>query len=110
MKDPVTPQVALYVLRRDQGCVAPRLAGSTMDCFGRNRLEHVKPEPRMGRRAASCPCSLMTLCEGHTEAGMRAGFVWATANRRPCRLYLASFQYGEHHAGHVAEILTRVAA
>lgn len=78
-----------------------------MDCAGRNRLEHVKAEPRMSKRAPSCPCALLTLCSGHTEEGMRGGFVWATAheNRSRCRDYLAAFGYGEHHDGHAAEIL-----
>ena len=91
MRDPVTPEVALAVLARDAGCVAPRLGGSFMDCAGRNRLEHVKDEPRMGRRAPSDPAHLVTLCEGHTEPGMRAGYVWCTdrKNRAAMRDYLA---------------------
>jgi hypothetical protein len=82
--------VALFVLRRDNGCVAPRLGGSYLDCWGRNRLEHVKDEPRMGRRAPSDPAHLVTLCQGHTEDGMRGGKVWATdkANRQAMREYL----------------------
>lgn len=93
MKDPVTADTALAVLRRDNGCVAPRLGGSFMDCWGRNRLEHVKAEPRMGKRAESVPERLVTLCEGHTEPGMKAGYVWCTdkANRAALREYLASF-------------------
>ena len=91
MRDKVTPDVALYVLNRDQGCVAPRLGGSAMDCWGRNRLEHVKDEPRMGRRAPSDPAHLVTLCSGHTEEGMKAGYVWCTdrTNREAMRAYLA---------------------
>ena len=90
-RDPVTPEVALAVFTRDGGCIAPRLGGSFMDCWGRNRVEHVKAEPRMGRRAESIAERLVTLCEGHTEPGMRAGYVWATAkeNREACREYLA---------------------
>jgi hypothetical protein len=54
MRDKVTPDVALFVLQRDQGCVAIRLGGSSMDCWGRNRLEHVQEGGgRMGRRAPS---------------------------------------------------------
>jgi len=92
MRDKVTPETALYVLQRDAGCVAPRLGGSYLDCAGRNRLEHVQDNGgRMGRRAPSDPAHLVTLCEGHTEAGMRAGYVWATdkANRQAMRDYLA---------------------
>ena len=89
--DRVTPEVALFVLTRDSGCVAPRCGGSYHDCWGRNRLEHVKDEPRMGRRAPSDPAHLVTLCQGHTEDGMRGGFVWATdkRNREEMRKYLA---------------------
>lgn len=87
-RDPVTPAIALAVFARDQGCVAPRLGGSAMDCWGRNRIEHVKEEPRMDRRGSL----LVTLCQGHTEDGMRAGYVWATdaENRRRMRDYVAS--------------------
>jgi hypothetical protein len=88
--DAVTPELALAVLTRDSGCVAPRLGGSFMDCWGRNRIEHVKAEPRMGKRAEPRLDRLVTLCEGHTEPGMRAGYVWATArdNREAMRAYL----------------------
>jgi hypothetical protein len=90
--------VALEVLRRDQGCIAPRLGGSYHDCWGRNRIEHVKADPRAGKRAEACVCRLVTLCEGHTEPGMRAGYVWATdrRNRQACRDYLADKGYGPH--------------
>ena len=91
MRDRVTPQVALAVFQRDNGCVAPRLGGTTFDCWGRNRIEHVQDGGgRMGRRAASDMAHLVTLCEGHTEPGMKAGYVWATdrENRERCREYL----------------------
>jgi hypothetical protein len=84
-KDPVTPELALAVLRRDQGCVAPRLGGSFMDCGGRSTLDHVKDEPRMGVRAPSDMAHLVTLCEGHH---LWTG--WATANRPALREYLRS--------------------
>ena len=89
-RDRVTPELALAVFARDQGCVAPRLGGSFMDCWGRNRIEHVKAEPRLGRRAEPLMTRLLTLCEGHSEPGMRAGYVWATdkENREKCREYL----------------------
>ena len=92
MTDRVAPAVALFVLQRDQGCIAPRLGGTYHDCWGRNRLEHVQDSGgRMGRRAPSDAAHLVTLCEGHTEPGMKAGYVWATdkANREACREYLA---------------------
>jgi hypothetical protein len=90
MRDRVSPELALYIFRRDQGCIAPRLGGTAMDCWGRNRIEHVKAEPRMGVRAEPRPDRLVTLCEGHTEPGMRAGYVWCTAkeNRAAMREYL----------------------
>jgi hypothetical protein len=84
----VSAALALSIFERDGGCMAPRLGGSAMDCWGRLRIEHVKSEPRMGLRAESDPEHLMALCEGHTEPGMRAGYVWATANREACRAYL----------------------
>jgi hypothetical protein len=85
----VSPEEAIEVFRRDGGCLAPRLGGSAMDCWGRNRIEHVKRETRMGKRGTL----LGTLCEGHTESGMRAGYVWCTdaVNRRAMREYLAQF-------------------
>lgn len=112
MRDRVTAAVALFVLRRDGGCQAPYLGGTFMDCAGRDHLEHVKSEPRMGHRAPSCPCALVTICEGHSEPGMRAGYVWATSReaREACRDYLAAFGYGPHHETHAVEILAGVAA
>lgn len=86
----VTEEMAIAVFVRDGGCLAPRLGGSEMDCWGRNRIEHVKVEPRMGKRAEPLLSRLLTLCEGHTEPGMRAGFVWCTTkeNREAMRGYL----------------------
>ena len=102
----MTAELALAVFTRDQGCVAPRLGGSYLDCWGRNRIEHVKAEPRMSKRAEPCLCRLVTLCEGHTEPGMRAGYVWCTdkANREACRTYLAQFGYTAHVEGHTEAV------
>lgn len=80
-RDRVTPEVALEVFTRDAGCVAPRLGGTAMDCWGRNTLAHVKDEPRMGRRAPSDPAHLITICQGHAEDGMRGGYIWVTDKR-----------------------------
>lgn len=93
-RDPVTPTLALQVFARDGGCIAPQLGGSMMDCFGRLTIEHVKPELRMGVRAKSIPSETVTLCEGHTEPGRRAGYQWNTAkdNRERVRAYLASIE------------------
>ena len=87
-RDPVTPERAIAVFTRDGGCLAPRLGGSEMDCWGRNRIEHVKREPRMGQRGDL----LGTLCQGHTEDGTKAGYCWATANRQVMREYLLALE------------------
>ena len=82
-KDPVTQAVAIAVIQRDGGCVAPRLGGSFMDCGGRTTLDHVKDEPRMGVRAPSDVQHLVTLCEAHH---LWTG--WATSHRPELREYL----------------------
>lgn len=89
-RDPVTADVRLAVFARDGGCVAPRLGGSFLDCFGRLTLEHVKDELRLGVRAASDPAHLISLCQGHTEDGRKAGYQWNTdkRNRELVREYL----------------------
>ena len=109
-KDPVTPELRHQVIQRDvnefierlplyslrrgrvvavTGCVAVFLAPSTSGpCWGRLTLDHVKDEQRMGKRAESDPYHLVTLCEGHTENGARAGYQWNTANRPLLRWYL----------------------
>jgi hypothetical protein len=89
--DAVSPDLARAVFYRDGfDCMAPRLGGSSMDCFGELGIEHVKAELRMGKRAEPRMDRLISLCEGHREPGMRGGRVWATAkqNREACRDYL----------------------
>ena len=81
-KDPVTPELRVLVLNRDQGCLAPRL-GATDDCSGRLTLDHVKDLPMMGKRAPSDPAHLVTLCERHH---LWTG--WATSHRPELREYL----------------------
>jgi hypothetical protein len=90
--DRVSEADAQAVFARDGGCLAPRLGGSSMDCWGRNRIEHVKREQRMGVRGDL----LGTLCEGHTEPGMRAGYVWCTnaENREAMRRHLLLIEEG----------------
>ena len=85
-RDPVTPELRAAVLARDEGCVAPRL-GAPDPCSGRLTLDHVKREPRMGKRAESTMGTLVTLCEAH-HLGGRRGYIWATANRPALREYL----------------------
>jgi hypothetical protein len=71
-------------------CVAPMLDPSQSGtCWGRSTLDHIKDQPRMGVRATSDPEHLVTLCQGHTEDGRRAGYQWNTANRDRVRDYLA---------------------
>ena len=91
-RDHVSPEDAIAIFERDGGCLAPRLGGSAVDCWGRNRIEHVKVRSRMGKRGEL----LGTLCEGHTEPGMKAGYVWCTdrVNREAMRDYLLALERG----------------
>ena len=57
-------------------------------CWGRWTLDHIKRRMRLGKRAESTMNTLISLCEGHTEPGMKAGHVWNTANRPAIRRYL----------------------
>jgi hypothetical protein len=86
-RDPVTPETRDAVLQRDSGCVASRvcdcLASHEDACFGRLTLDHVKDQPRMGKRAPSDMAHLVTLCWHH-----HLGSGWATAHRPELRLYL----------------------
>lgn len=83
MRNRVSGVVALAVLRRDNGCVAPRLGGREEDCGGRITLDHVKSEPRMGKRAPSDLAHLVSLCENH-----HLWTPWATSHRPELRVYL----------------------
>lgn len=84
--DPVTPEVRLFVLERDRGCVAVTLGEDMGDCRGRLQLDHVKDAPMMGRRAPSDPRHLAAICEFHHFYG------WATAHRPELRVYLAGVE------------------
>lgn len=73
-------------------CIAPILEpGAWVDCRGRTTIEHVKKDLRMGVRAENRMDRLVSLCLGHTEPGMKAGYIWNTnsRNRRLVRDYLA---------------------
>lgn len=108
-KDPVTPEMRQAVMVRDlrearkvfgprwmNPCVAPLVDLLQLGkCSGRVTIEHVKDQPRMGVRAASNGRHLVSLCEGHTEGGMKAGFQWNTANRPGLRRYLEGY-YEQH--------------
>jgi hypothetical protein len=87
--DKVTPEVHAFVIKRDGGCIA-RHYDSTMVCWGKVTLDHVKSEARMGVRAESDPDHLVSICQGHSEDGRKAGYQWNTANRDKEREYLES--------------------
>jgi hypothetical protein len=79
----------LAVLTRDSGCIAVRLGADPADCRGALTLDHIHAENGVGkRRAKSDLAHLVTLCEGHTERGARAGYQWNTAHRPALREYL----------------------
>lgn len=72
-RDPVTPELREFVMRRDGKCVLAIFDASHQcyDAFGRPhasddldklQLEHVKDRLRMGKRAPSDPLHLLTLC------------------------------------------------
>ena len=83
-RDPVTPEVALAVLRRDAGCVAVTLGEPASDCGGRLTLDHVRDRAAMGgRRAPSDERHLASVCERHH---LWTG--WATSHRPQLREYL----------------------
>jgi hypothetical protein len=66
-------------------------------CGGRWRIEHVKRQARLGRRAEPQMDRLMALCSEHTEDGMRGGHVWATSHRDDERGYLAQVNKEHSH-------------
>jgi len=89
--DPVTVEMRNAVLKRDGGCMAPRLDPSQSGaCWGRLTLEHVKEHGRMSKRAPSDLGHLVALCQGHTEDGRKAGYQWNTTkeSRALVRAYL----------------------
>ena len=57
-------------------------------CFGRWTIDHVNEQSTRGKRAPSDLGHCISLCEGHTEPGMKAGFIWNTAHRPQIREYL----------------------
>jgi hypothetical protein len=83
-RDPVTPELRDAVLARDRGCIASRVCDciASTHCDGRLTLDHVKDQPRMGKRAPSDLEHLLTLCWHHHLDG------WATAHRPELRAYL----------------------
>lgn len=93
--DPVTPELRDRVMSRDSWesfrrtksaypCVAGFLSpGASAMCFGPLTLDHVKDEPRMGKRAPSDDRHLVTLCRYH-----HIDSEWATSHRPLLRWYL----------------------
>lgn len=109
MRDKVTPEIRSAVMLRDLTamtrvgiwgavpiCIAPIVdAAEYGKCWGRSRMEHVHGQNEHGigkPRATSDMAHQVTLCQGHTEDGAKAGFVWCTNadNRQLCRDYLAA--------------------
>jgi len=124
-KDPVTPELRERIFIRDQLqiylewrkyrpnstvslrawlsqgsangiCVAVLVDWSQFTkCSGRLTLDHIKDQPRMGKRAPSDEYHLVTVCEAHSENGAKAGYQWNTAHRAGLREYLARFRPAE---------------
>lgn len=89
-KDRVPPELAIEVFKADGGCVAPKIDPAELGrCWGRLTIEHVKAEQRMGKRAEPRRDRLVSLCLGHTETGMKAGYQWNTAHRPELRAWIA---------------------
>jgi hypothetical protein len=83
-RDRVTPELAAEVFALDGGCVAVKLGASPSDCGGRLTLDHIKDQPRMGKRAPSDLAHLASVCENH-----HLWNGWATSHRPELRAYLA---------------------
>lgn len=94
MRDKVTPELREAVLRRDGRCFMTRMVPwhVCFDAFGhkhapddldRLTLEHVKDEPRMGKRAPSDEQHLVALCH-RANVG-----VPSKVTRQAMRRYLA---------------------
>lgn len=101
-KDPVTIELRNAVIHRDRqqcykrmGKYDPCVAGflfptESTSCSISLTLDHVKDEPRMGKRAPSDEQHLVTLCSYHHLESP-----WATSNRPALRWYLKSL-YAEN--------------
>lgn len=82
-RDRVTPELAAEVFARDRQCVAVTLGEDPASCDGRATLDHVKDQPRMGKRAPSDAAHLVAICERH-----HIWTGWATGHRPELREYL----------------------
>lgn len=73
-------------------CIAPIVDPAERGkCWGRTTGDHVKVEPRMGVKADDVMEQLVSVCQGHSEDGRKAGHQWNTANRDKQREYLLTF-------------------
>lgn len=82
--DKVSEELYRLVMERDKECTARRLDyGQSGKCWGPLTLDHVKWQPRMGKRAESDYFHLVVLCYYH-----HLGSSWATSHRRIQRAYL----------------------
>ena len=76
--DRVSPELVAHLWARDGGCVLAQVSpehrctdtyGSPIEWNGRGiTVEHVKDQPRMGRRAPSDPGHTVLLCGGSNVA------------------------------------------
>lgn len=93
-RDPVTPELREYVLRRDGSCLLWKMdpGHQCRDTFGnqhaptdldRLTIEHVKDQPRLGKRAPSDARHCLALCGGSNVS------VPSKVQREAFRAYLA---------------------
>lgn len=76
-------------MRDGRMCVAPSLdRGGSGPCWGELTLDHIKDDPRLSQKAPDDEEHLVTICDGHSERGARAGYQWNTAHRPLLRGYL----------------------
>jgi hypothetical protein len=90
-KDPVSHEIAGATFRRDEfTCLAPRLDPECGPCSGHLTVEHVREHAATGAPRAPSKTTrwLATLCQGHTEPGMKAGRVWNLSHKAELRVYL----------------------
>lgn len=76
------PALRAHVFQRDGGCMAPQLDPTVKGCNGRLTVDHIKEQPRMGKRAPDDEAHLVSMCVYHHLGG------WATAHRPELRAYL----------------------
>ena len=83
------PKLRLEVFALDGGCVAPQIDPECGPCSGRLTLEHVRPGGgAMGAPKVHEARWCVSLCEGHTEPGMKAGRVWNLSHKPQLREFL----------------------